>query len=152
VTYQETVASEVASRYGCAVSPSCVQIIPRGISGLPDPGTPGLHWREATRRSLAAFHHGQRVRKAAEEPAPVKPRETEEARLARLRASCAKAHAKRLEMSAVERQARLSALAKTVPLADSIRDAADALGICYSTAVKLCREAGIKPAGRKVAP
>lgn len=33
MTYAEQIAAEVAARYGCAVDPSAVQIIQRGVSG-----------------------------------------------------------------------------------------------------------------------
>lgn len=144
MTYQETVAEEVASRYGCAVSPSCVQIVPRGVSGLPDPLTPGLHWRDAARRNAGIWQRGERIRRAAETPKVKKPRETPEAKLARLRAACAVAGAKRLAILEVERLARIAALAKAVPLAASVREAAETLGIPVCTAVRLCRKHGIK--------
>jgi transposase len=40
MTHAEAVAAEVAARYGIPVSPAVVQVIPRGVSGLPDPTAP----------------------------------------------------------------------------------------------------------------
>lgn len=75
MTYQETVASEVASRYGCAVSPSCVHLLPPAtvlISGGLDDLSQNFHHKPITeakptkaRGSFAACGQRNRERKVA---------------------------------------------------------------------------------------
>lgn len=49
------IAADVAARYGVQCRPEAVRIIPRGVSGLPDPSEPKGHWslHFAARRNIA---------------------------------------------------------------------------------------------------
>lgn len=62
------IAADVAARYGVQCRPEVVQIIPRGVSGLPDPAAPGEHWTVGHRAKLSAWYanaaRAKRLRKA----------------------------------------------------------------------------------------
>lgn len=123
VTYQETVANEVASRYGCAVSPSCVQLLPPAtvlISGGLDALSQNFH------------------RKPIAEVKPAKPRGGF--------AVCGQRNRER-KVAAMVKAA--DDLRTAVPLHGSYSAAARVLGMSVQTVRNYCRELGIQsPAAR----
>jgi transposase len=42
----ETERARIAAAYGCVNVPPAVKVIPRGVSGLPDPWGPGMSWKQ----------------------------------------------------------------------------------------------------------
>ena len=50
------IAADVAARYGCPVDPRVVQVIPRGVSGLPLPFFNGTHLVNADPAAARATH------------------------------------------------------------------------------------------------
>jgi hypothetical protein len=128
VTYQETVASEVASRYGCAVSPSCVQLLPPAtvlISG-------GLN------ALSQSFHHKPITPIATSGPGTMRPDYAGWGK---------KNHERKLAtMANVADKLRAA-----VPLHGSYSAAARALGMSVQTVRNYCRELGIaSPKSREV--
>jgi DNA-binding CsgD family transcriptional regulator len=78
MTQPETTVAEIAARYRAIVPPGItVKVIPRGVSGLPDPCAPGEHWRiQAKRKTTAQFEAwrlGQRLAKADARDEPKQP-------------------------------------------------------------------------------
>lgn len=78
MTQPEAIAAEIAARYGAIVPPGLtVKVIPRGVSGLPDPCAPGEHWRIQAKRKtsaqFAAWKLGQRLAAADAKAEPKQP-------------------------------------------------------------------------------
>lgn len=69
MTYEQIVAAEVAARYGLPVI-GAVQIIPRGVSGLPLPWEAGNTWIAQRERQRANEARIRRVVATQEPPAP----------------------------------------------------------------------------------
>lgn len=167
MTYAETVAAEIAARYGVPVMPGAFQRIPRGVSGLPDPLEP-VSMAESRKRYMAQ-HYNQngnraraaRLRKAEEKaqaalaprPEPKPKREVMSPEECRAKANAYKADARARAATATAERLRAMAGAK-------IEDAAAALGFTVQGVKKLAAKIGVDLIGgalvrdrrRKMAP
>jgi transposase len=158
MTHAEAIAAEVAARYGIAVNPAVVQIIPRGVSGLPDPLAPKT--REESKRAYTGAWYGavkakqrqakfQRValrEAAAKEPRPVTPPE-----VLRERAMARKRDARHAASEAIA--ATITAMAE-----QPIADIAAAVRLSELAVRRLATKRGIalvevqKPKAKRTAP
>jgi len=55
----EQIAAEVSAKYGIPVDPSCVQIVPQGVSTIPH-DTPPEHWRHIIKRQMDQAKKGRK--------------------------------------------------------------------------------------------